>query len=360
MKRNTLEVARLILALLGSATLCACGDDLTVSASSYAASASSSQNLSTGTTTPATPTGTNGPYVGIDVLVSGLDSGTSMQFSVNGNTGSWGVVSANGNVSVPGDVTELTVGDPYTFAITVQPPDEICTAANASGAIGSTIPPNISVSCVLRESSPSVIDASAASLAIKSSSSRATPQARQGAASWTEPNGRIWMFGGDCDDGEGASVTLGDLWRLSTDSGGWSLVSASTPTPSARAYAAAWSDANGNLWLFGGQARGTNGTVYLLNDLWKFSVSTGQWTRVSGSAGKNMAGVYTGVPAADNIPGGRSNAVSWVDSAGTLWLFGGYGINLTGTLGTLNDLWQFTPSTGLWNSVSGSATAAST
>jgi hypothetical protein len=351
------EVARLVPVLIGSAALCACGDEQTLSASSYAASPGSATSSSSGT---ATPSGT--PDVGINVIVSGLDGGNSLQFSVNGNTGSWGVIDANGDVSVPGSVTELTVGSTYSFAITVQPQDELCSAANASGTIGSGVPPNITVTCVPRTAAQAVTAASAASLAIKSTPSRASPQARQGAASWTDPSGRLWMFGGDGDDAEGASITLGDLWRFSAESGGWSLVSASTPAPAARAYATAWADPNGDLWLFGGQARNTNGAAYALNDLWKFSVSTGQWTRISGSAGKNMPGVYglAGVPAADNIPSGRSSAVSWVDSAGTLWLFGGHGIDLTGTLGTLNDLWQFTPSTGLWTWVSGSVTAAAT
>jgi hypothetical protein len=356
------EVTHLILALIGSATLCACGDDLTVSATSYAAATGSSQSLSSGTPTPATPTGASGPYVGINVLVSGLDSGTSVQFSVNGNTGSWGVISANGDVPVLGRETELTVGSTYSFVITVQPQDEICAAANASGTIGSTLPPNITITCVARASSASVVAASETSLGIKSTPSHATPQARQGAASWTDPGGRLWMFGGNGYDAEGALVTFGDLWRLSPESSGWSLMSASGLAPAARSYATAWSDANGDLWLFGGQGRDTKGTAYVLNDLWKFSVWTSQWTRIGGSARKNMSGVYglAGVSAADNLPGGRSNAVPWIDSAGTLWLFGGYGIDSTGALGTLNDLWQFTPSTGLWTWASGSGTAIGT
>jgi N-acetylneuraminic acid mutarotase len=170
------------------------------------------------------------------------------------------------------------------------------------------------------------------------------------------------MFGGNGNDAEGVSVTYGDLWRLNPQSSGWSLIPSSGFAPAARAYATSWADANGDLWLFGGQGRDANGTAYVLNDLWKFSVSTGQWSRVGGSARKNMPGVYglAGVAAADSLPGGRSNAVSWVDPAGTLWVFGGYGIDATGALGTLSDLWQFTPSTGLWIWASGPVTATGT
>jgi hypothetical protein len=353
-------VTRLILALIGSATLCACGDDLTLSAPSYAAATGSSQSSSSGTTTTATSTGASGSYVGINVLVSGLESGASMHFSVNGNTGSWAIIDANGGVPVPGNETGLMVGSTYTFAITVQPLDETCAAANASGTIGSTVPPNITVTCVPTASPSSINATSEASPGIKSVPFQATPQARQGAASWTDPSGRLWMFGGYGYAAEGASVTFGDLWRLSPESSGWSLISAPGLAPVARAYATSWADANGDLWLFGGQGRDTNGTAYVLNDLWKFSVSTGRWTRVSGSTRKNMPGVYglAGVSAVENRPGGRSNAATWVDSVGALWLFGGYGIDSAGALGTLNDLWQFTPSTGLWTWASGSMTAA--
>jgi hypothetical protein len=252
------EVGRLIPVLIGSAALCACGDDLTLSPTSYIASAGSTQNSSSGATTPTTP---SGAFVGINVLVSGLDSGASLHFSLNGSAVSSGVIDANGDTPVPGNVTELMVGSAYSFAITVQPQDEICAAANASGTIGSAIPPNITITCVARGASSSIVAASATSLGIKSTPSHATPQARQGAASWTDPNGRLWMFGGNGYDAEGASETFGDLWRLSPVSSGWTLITASSSTPAARAYAASWADANGDLWLFGGQGRDTNGTA---------------------------------------------------------------------------------------------------
>ena len=170
------------------------------------------------------------------------------------------------------------------------------------------------------------------------------------------------MFGGNGNDAEGISATFGDLWRLNPQSSAWSLIPSSGSAPAARAYATSWADANGDLWLFGGQGRDANGTAYVLNDLWKLSVSTSQWSRVSGSARRNMPGVYglAGVATADSLPGGRSNAISWVDPAGTLWIFGGYGVDSRGALGTLSDLWQFTPSTGLWTWTSGAVIATGT
>ena len=59
-------------------------------------------------------------------------------------------------------------------------------------------------------------------------------------------------------------------------------------------------------------------------------------------------------PARLRFPAARQNAVSWKDSTGNLWLFGGYGLNgdSTGGAGIMNDLWEFTTS-GTWNFVGG-------
>ena len=70
-----------------------------------------------------------------------------------------------------------------------------------------------------------------------------------------------------------------------------------------------------------------------LNDLWKYS--NNQWTWVSGNNSVNAAGVYgtQGVASASNYPGARYGAVSWIDSSGSLWLFGGYGYDASGSHG---------------------------
>jgi hypothetical protein len=67
------------------------------------------------------------------------------------------------------------------------------------------------------------------------------------------------------------------------------------------------------------------GAVGNLNDLWRFSPSTGLWTWVSGGNTDNASGVYgtQGTAAAGNVPGARYAATSWIDSSGNLWLFGG-------------------------------------
>ena len=64
---------------------------------------------------------------------------------------------------------------------------------------------------------------------------------------------------------------------------------------------------------------------------------------MAGSKITNQNGVYgtMGVPDIANYPGGRACSVSWTDTDGNLWLFGGKGYDQLGDLGCLNDLWRF-------------------
>jgi N-acetylneuraminic acid mutarotase len=109
-----------------------------------------------------------------------------------------------------------------------------------------------------------------------------------------------------------------------------------------------WIDASGSLWLFGGFGYDSIGTNGELSDLWKFDPKLGQngeWTWMGGSSTFGKSGVYgtLGTTASSNIPGGRSDAVGWIDASGNLWLFGGGGYDSVGTSGELNDLWNYHP-----------------
>lgn len=85
-------------------------------------------------------------------------------------------------------------------------------------------------------------------------------------------------------------------------------------------------------------------------------------TWVSGSDTTGQAGVYgtKGVADANNAPGGRTGSVSWTDSEGDFWLFGGEGLDANGSGGRLNDLWKYEHSSGFWTWVSGSDTVDET
>jgi N-acetylneuraminic acid mutarotase len=196
------------------------------------------------------------------------------------------------------------------------------------------------------------------------------PGSRQLGVSWTDRSGNFWLFGGDGQDSTGAFGLLNDLWKF--DGNNWTWVSgtnvpgqagvygtrgtaSSSNTPGARDRSTNWTDRNGNLWLFGGGGRASVGPGGALNDLWKFDGNA--WTWVSGANIVDQSGVYgiRGTADPSNVPGGRVEAISWIDSSGNLWLFGGFfALDSAGNSGNLNDLWKFDGTNWTW--VSGATT----
>jgi hypothetical protein len=227
-----------------------------------------------------------------------------------------------------------------------------------------------------------------------------TPSARYGGAGWTDSHGSLFLFGGwgwplgGNTDTNLESSALNDLWVCDMsflgDACQWQLVGGYDPTPlniggtattvgaqiilSAqfpgageyvtspyrRVGAATWTDTAGNFWLFGG----SDGSSFE-NDLWMYNHSVlnpgtyttteGQWN-LKGLTGNslNQPGNYT---SGTLFPGSRTNPTSWTDSTGNFWLFGGYGYDGAGTLGYLNDLWEYSTSSGKWTFVSGGVTS---
>jgi N-acetylneuraminic acid mutarotase len=194
------------------------------------------------------------------------------------------------------------------------------------------------------------------------------PGARSGAQYWTDASGNVWLFGGWGYDSTGQKGMLGDLWEYSPSTGQWTWVggpntangtgvygtqgvAAAANIPAPRDTAATWTDRSGNLWLFGGEWWiASPGEARRLNDLWKYSLSSGQWTWVAGTNTLDAPPVYgtQGVAAAGNVPGGRAAVSSWTDTNGNLWLFGGFEIGLSGPPAPpayvrheMNDLWMY-------------------
>ena len=81
------------------------------------------------------------------------------------------------------------------------------------------------------------------------------------------------------------------------------------------------------------------------------------WTWVGGAKNGAQAGVYgtMGVASPGNWPGARWYANTARDKNGTVWLFGGLGVDAAGNSGELNDLWKFDGQNWTW--VSGSQLA---
>ncbi len=119
-----------------------------------------------------------------------------------------------------------------------------------------------------------------------------------------------------------------------------------------------WTDASGNLWLFGSSGYGSSGSSGLLNDLWKYDPATNYWTWISGDNSINNNGVYgtLGTASLLNKPGGRALSTTWTDNSGNFWLFGGVGYTTAGSFGYLNDLWKYDIASNQWTWVSGDNT----
>jgi N-acetylneuraminic acid mutarotase len=189
------------------------------------------------------------------------------------------------------------------------------------------------------------------------------PGARQGATGWVDAGGNLWLFGGQGYDAGGTSGWLDDLWEYDVTTGDWKWVAgessayasgAAAPAgePDARSGAVGWTDASGNLWLFGGTGTGATGSG-VTNDLWEYVIGGAGWMSVNGSQTPGQNGVYVGTMSTPALPGSRTQASSFVDSAGHLWLFGGQGYGAVGGIGLLNDLWSFAPGSATWTFVGG-------
>ena len=217
-----------------------------------------------------------------------------------------------------------------------------------------------------------------------------TPSGRGEAATWTDSHGRLWLFGGFLTQGSNL-YTMNDLWEFdpATNQWTWQGGSSSPPCsiiqsnmncgkpgvygskgaaaagnfPGGRSDAASWTDASGNLWLYGGNGFDSIGQLGELNDLWEFNPETMLWTWVDGDAklpgtGYGNPGIYgtMGTPAAGNNPGALTFAMTWSDAAGNAWLFGGWGFDVNGADGLPNNLWKFDSSLKEWEWVQGTST----
>jgi N-acetylneuraminic acid mutarotase len=197
------------------------------------------------------------------------------------------------------------------------------------------------------------------------------PGARTNSATWIDPSGNVWIFGGYGMDAGGNSGPLNDLWEYSNDQWTWVSgsnfvnqignygakgVAAASNVPGARLNPYFWVDSGGALWLFGGVGYDANGARNVLNDLWKFDA--GRWTWIGGSDTGGSFGVFgtMGTPSAGNTPSARQGNATWVDKQGDVWLFGGNGYDSTGAQGHLDDLWKYAG--GEWTFVAGTDLAA--
>lgn len=116
-----------------------------------------------------------------------------------------------------------------------------------------------------------------------------TPGARwyRGPFAWVDAVGNFWMFGAD-GNGTSRSGLLNDWWKYNASTNQWAWMTGATEPdalpvygtqgtfstsnqPGSRKDVIGWSDASGNLWMFGGYGPDATGTSGYLNDLWKYA-----------------------------------------------------------------------------------------
>lgn len=202
------------------------------------------------------------------------------------------------------------------------------------------------------------------------------PGGRHGCATWTDAAGNMWLFGGEGFASNTNLCWLNDLWKYDPVTNQWTWmrgsngpnavgaygvqgVAAAGNDPGAREFSMYWTDAAGNFWLYGGEGYASAPQLGQLGDLWKYDPLTNQWTWMKGPNTTDMNGVYgtQNVSSAANFPGGRGRSGSWIDNTGKFWLFGGLGFAAS-SQGFLNDLWRYDPAINEWTWVSGSNAAA--
>jgi len=125
-------------------------------------------------------------------------------------------------------------------------------------------------------------------------------------------------------------------------------ITAATNKPGARSGAVSWVDSENNLWLFGGFGFADKRIAQYLSDLWKFDGESWTWVSGDNTGGEQSVLGARAVAGIANKPGGRTGAVSWIDSQGNLWLFGGYGYADHWNARPLNDLWKFDGKAWTW------------
>ena len=124
------------------------------------------------------------------------------------------------------------------------------------------------------------------------------PGSRIQAIGWTDSSGNLWLFGGVGADSAGDVGFLNDLWQFNTTTNEWTWMGGSSSTqvfcpiisnwcgqlgvygtlqtpsltnvPGGRYDSVGWTDAHGNLWLFGGSGLDGVGYAGSLNDLWEY------------------------------------------------------------------------------------------
>ncbi len=188
-----------------------------------------------------------------------------------------------------------------------------------------------------------------------------TPPGMYAPGFWTDTAGNLWVYGGLAYEEKVA------LWKFDPNTVLWTWMNGDMSSGAIPNYAApvgvydsanspgclifgmfTWTDKQNHLWMYGG-----SGNSRLSCELWQYNPVINQWAHMNGP--QDLSGVddivfgTKGIESPTNTPGSRYESnTAWTDTAGNLWLFGGYNGNY------LNDMWKYDIATGRWAWMSGS------
>jgi len=150
--------------------------------------------------------------------------------------------------------------------------------------------------------------------------------------------GKVLLFGGgrsdaNSYDGTGVVVSLSDTWELDPATHVWTSL-APAASPNARHdFGLVWDSARSKAVLFGGMQIDVSGVTGIpKQDSWEWDASTSTWTERT-SQGSKPAARY-------------AHSMAFDGNRGRVVVFGGFDI---ATGGSLNDVWEWDPTTGGWS-----------
>ncbi len=179
------------------------------------------------------------------------------------------------------------------------------------------------------------------------------------AATWVDTSGIFWVY----------SNSRPDLWNYDPATNMWTWfdglctafsgpvygtqgVPSPANTPGGRGECTAnWVDEDNNLWLFGGLYSAAQFDEY--NDLWRYNISTNEWTWMKGFNGINSPGHYGTLNVEDslNMPPAHMAWSKSKDAAGNFYIFGGATQLLDSTY---NDVWRYNKASNNFTWINGS------
>ena len=195
----------------------------------------------------------------------------------------------------------------------------------------------------------------------QASSSSIPPPRNEANAGWTDANNNLWLFGGDTLDG-----FYNDMWRYNIATAQWAWMGGSQQLNDAGNYGALGIESSGSLppsrssythWSNGDYlylTSGNNDSSYVFNDVWRFNLNTNYWAWVGGDSDNVTLGQYSQYCSGTNGDMPRGRYEERsAQINGCSPLMFMWGGR--GANGYLNDLWNFDPASNTWRWVSGSA-----